>query len=267
MAEVCHKQVPWEARQPREVHKMTNNSSNKSGGGKGRKQQAKAAEKQVNRVRNIILVALAVIVGGVVSYGLLYSTGTTDKLAGGELKEGNQYTVLEDVPPRRPGTPVEIVEYFSYGCIHCKNFDPIINEFAAGLPDDIKVKKIPVAFSPTWALLAQAYLALEATNALEPNHERLFRAIHDSKRQFHSAEMLADFVDGKGVSREEFLTAFNSPAVRRALGANDAAMRNAQISSVPTLIVDDRYEIDLTQGRKPALGVALQLAERARGTP
>lgn len=244
---------------------MANNSGSKSSSVKGVKQSAKVAEKRVNRIRNGILIALAVIVGGVVSYGLLYSTGTTDKLVGDAVEEGTHYTLIADVPPRRPGTPVEVTEYFSYGCIHCKNFDPLVDEFAATLPEGIRVKRVPVAFSPAWALLAQAYLALEATEALEANHERLFRAIHDSKRQFHSAEMVADFVDGKGVSREEFLTAFNSPAVRRALGANDAAMRKAQISSVPTVVVDDRYKVSSSIGRKRSLEVALHLAELARG--
>jgi len=245
---------------------MAKNSSNpkSASGHSSRKQQAKAADKKVTRVRNFILIGLAVIVGGVVSYGLLYSTGATDTLAGDGYREGTHYTKLDDVPARRPGTPVKIKEYFSYGCIHCKNFDPVINDFAATLPEGVEFQRVPVAFSPSWALLAQSYLALESTNALPGNHERLFRAIHDSKRQFHSAEMIADFVDGKGITKTEFLTAYESPAVRRAMGENDAAIRNAQVSSVPTIIVDDRYKVNLSVGRKPALGVALYLAELAR---
>ena len=238
----------------------SSNSSKK----KGHKARVKEADKKVNRVRNVIFVALAVIVGGVVGYGVLYSTGATNKLVTDGVEEGDHYTLLKDPPERRPRTPVVVTEYFSYGCIHCKNFDPHINEFAADLPDGVKFERVPVSFSPEWALLAQAYLALESTGALELNHERLFRAIHDSRRRFKSAEDLANFVDGKGISKEEFLTAFESPAVRRKLGSNDAAMRKAQVSSVPTLVVDDRYKVNLSLGHKPSVEVARQLAELAR---
>lgn len=249
---------------------MANDDSGKTSGKsnkkKGHKQRAKEADKKVNRVRNVIFVALAVIVGGVVGYGILYSTGATQKLVSDGVSEGDHYTLLKDPPERRPGTPVIVTEYFSYGCIHCKNFDPFIEELAAELPEGVEFERVPVAFSPEWALLAQAYLALEATGALDANHARLFRAIHDSRRRFNSAEDVADFVDGKGISKQEFLTAFESPAIRRKLGTNDAAMRKAQISSVPTLIVDDRYKVNLSLGHKPSVEVARQLAELARDT-
>jgi len=88
-----------------------------------------AADKKVRRVRNGIIVALALLVGVVVGYGVLYSTGTTDVLTGDGYSEGNHYDLIDGVEPRRPGSPIVIAEYFSYACIHCKNFDPLVKEF------------------------------------------------------------------------------------------------------------------------------------------
>jgi len=222
-------------------------------------------DRDVNRVRNLIIIACALVVGAVVGYGVLYSTGTTDKLSGDGYVEGTHYDPIEGAEPRRPGSPVTITEYFSWGCIHCKNFDPLVKEFKPTLPTGIEFEQVPVTFNPSWALLAQGYLALESIDGLTSNNQRMFKAIHDSRRQFVSAEAIADFVDGKdGVSRDDFLTAFNSAAVRRKLSRIDATSRNLGIASVPALLVDDRYRINMSVGRKQSLNVALFLAEKIR---
>ncbi|PWG73686.1 hypothetical protein DF186_21770, partial [Enterococcus hirae] len=82
----------------------------------------------------------------------------------------------------------------------------------------------------------RTYITLDETGALEENHERLFRATHDNGRQFLSAEMVAAYVDGHGISREAFLREFESPAVRTRLRNAEQAQRDFGIASVPTLV-------------------------------
>lgn len=226
-----------------------------------------AAEKKVKRLRNGIVIGLALIIGGIAGYAVLYSTGVTDKLSGDGYSEGTHYELLEGVEPRRAGAPVVVAEYFSYGCIHCKNFDPQIQAFKKTLPTGAEVRQLPVTFSSEWSLLARAFLALEAIDGLDSNHSRLFTAIHDSGRRFSSAEQLGDFVDGRdGVTKASFLSAFNSADVRRKLSSIDARMRTLKIASVPSLVVDDRYLIKMEVGRKQALEVARHLVEQELGT-
>ncbi len=146
-------------------------------------------------------------------------------------------------------------EYFSYGCIHCRNFEPLLDEWRATMPEGSTFERSPVAFSPDWQLLAQTYFTLKRLNALEQNHMRLFRAIHDNGRQFATPDTMADFVDGNGTTRDEFLRMFNSPDVRRDLRDADAIQRNIVISSVPTLVVADEYVVNMDVGRKQALDV------------
>ncbi|MGI9326934.1 MAG: thiol:disulfide interchange protein DsbA/DsbL [Pseudomonadales bacterium] len=213
------------------------------------------SNKQALRLRNAILgfVALLVIVVG--GYGLLYSSGVN----GGNLAEGEQYTVLEDVPARRPGAPIVVTEYFSWACVHCRNFDPLLEDWQRTLPEGVIFKRSPVSFSPMFALLAQTYIALEQEGALAQNHDRFFRAIHDNRKQFLSVEQIADFVDGNGISKDAFLTAYNSTSVRRRLAEIESNSRKAEIRSVPNLVVADKYRINMDVGRKPALLVADQL--------
>ncbi|MDZ7669749.1 MAG: thiol:disulfide interchange protein DsbA/DsbL [Gammaproteobacteria bacterium] len=208
-------------------------------------------ERQVIRTRNTIIGVVAAIVVIVIGYGLVYSTGLTE----GEFQAGTHYEVIEDARGRRPGEPIEVREFFSYACIHCRNFDPMIEDWQAGKPDGVEFQRTPVTFSPVWALLARTYLALDELGALERNHERLFSAIHDQGRQFLSAEMVADYVDGYGVSREDFLRAFDSTAVRSRFRQAERDQRELRIASVPTLVVDDKYRIGMEVGRRTALDV------------
>jgi len=223
-----------------------------------------AADKKVTRLRNGIIIGLALIVGLVVGYGVLYSTGATDTLSTDGYSEGDHYDLIDGVEPRRSGSTVVVTEYFSYGCIHCKNFDPLVEAFKPTLPEGARLEQVPVTLNPSWALLGRAYLALAELDGLATNHERMFNAIHNSARQFRSAEDIADFVDGKdGVSKARFMEAYNSGSVRRRLGKVDASGRAAGITSVPSLIVDGRYRINISSvGRKQSLEVARFLVDK-----
>lgn len=211
----------------------------------------KSREGQVKRVRNSILGGVAAISLLVVGYGLLYSTGATQ----GEILEGTHYRILDSYDRRRPGEAVKVQEFFSYGCIHCKNFDPLIERWLTDLPEGVSFSRSPVAFSPSWTLLAQTYFTLEYLKILDPNHSRLFRQIHNNRRQFTSADEVAEFIDGNGATKEEFLRAFNSPDVRRAIRESDADQRNLAIASVPTMVVAGKYVVNMDNGRKVALEV------------
>ena len=225
-----------------------------------KKKRVARTERQVARVRNGIIAFVVALLVLIIGYGFVYTTGITE----GEYREGTHYHVIEDARGRRPGAPILVREFFSYGCVHCRNFDPLIESWKARLPEDVEFERTPVAFSPVWALLARTYLALEELGALEQNHERLFRAIHDQGRQFLSPQMVADFVDGYGVSRDQFLRTFESPTVRSRMQQAEQAQREMRVTGVPTLVVNDKYRIGMEVGRQTALDVADHLIARER---
>ena len=216
------------------------------------------------RVRIAILGAAALIIVLVLGYGIFYSTGAGES---GEFVEGEHYWRVEEAPRRRPGDPIRVTEFFSYGCIHCRRLDPMIEEWRADLPDDVTFERSPVAFNADWALLGQAYLALQQAGALARNHERIFRAIHDNGRQFLSLDDIADFLGGSGISRQAFLNAFRSPEVRRKLAAEDARQRRLAIVSVPSLAVAEKYVVGPNLSRRQILEVADHLIALERGEP
>jgi thiol:disulfide interchange protein DsbA len=221
----------------------------------------KKKSNNVALIRGLIIGAVAVLGLLVVGYGLLYSTGATQ----GEFVAGEHYEVIETAQRHRPGADVEVVEYFSYACVHCKNFDPMINEWLLTKPENVAFSRVPVTFSPQWTLLAQTYYTLVALDILEENHERVFRRLHNTGRMFGSPEDVSEFVDGNGATAEEFMAAWNGPEVRRMLREGEAAQRDVVIRAVPALAVNGAYLVSMEVGRKVALEVVDHLIALEQG--
>lgn len=217
-------------------------------------------ERKVVRTRNTIIAFVALIALLVLGYGMIYTTGITE----GDYLAGEHYRVIDNPPRRRAGEPILVREFFSYGCIHCRNFDPLLEDWLVDIPDDVSFARSPVVFSASWALLAQAYFALQQLNALDENHQRLFRAIHDNGQQFLSADMIADYIDGHGATKSEFLRAFGSPEVSRKMREEESMQRKFAITSVPTLVVADKYVVNMDVGRKASLDVVDHLIAMER---
>jgi thiol:disulfide interchange protein DsbA len=214
---------------------------------------------KVRRARNAILAVLGAVVLAVIGIGLW---STLEPV--GEIAPGTHYTVLPEAERPRTG-PVVVTEYFSYGCVHCANFDPQLEDWREELPGDVRFERVPVAFSPDWRALAAAYYAAQDLGVLERNHSRLFDAIHETRLNLASPDALAQFFDGHGTDGAAFRRALGSPAVRRAVAEAETRTRDAGIRSVPTLVVDGRYRIDAAQlSRQQILAVADQLIERER---
>ena len=211
--------------------------------------------------RNTVIGFITLLAIGVFS---LFTYVSMD-LEPGEVVANEDYLVIDSPRPRRQGDPIEVVEFFSYACIHCMTFDPIIEDWAEDQQDDVVFRRQPTTFSPIYALLAQTYYALEATGALEQNHNRIFRAIHDARRQFLTPDMVAEYVDGRGVSKEEFLRAFDSPEVRKAMRDADRDQRIFQITGTPSLVVAGKYTVGMGGGQGRALQVVDQLISQERG--
>jgi len=216
--------------------------------------------KKVTRARNTILSFVAVLVATLVGFTIYVSTGIGE----GEISEGKDYRVLENPLPQRTAGAVGVIEFFSYACIHCKRFDPVIEAWAQNQGNQVDFRRLPVTFSPQWALLSQTYLTFEAAGILEENHTRMFRAIHDNGRQFLTLKAVADFIDGRGISTDEFIRVFNSPPVKRAVQDADRTQRAAQISATPQIVVGGQYVVNMDGGQRRALEVVEHLVATVR---
>ena len=220
--------------------------------------RTRKADEKIRLIRYVSIGFVAFIALLIAVVGIFYGTAVD---VSGEIAEDSHYSLIEGTPDTRART-VEVVEFFSYGCVHCRNFDPMLEEWKETLPEGATFRRAHIGFAGGAELLARAHVVLGQKGALGANHQRLFRALHDRNRQFTDRFRLADFVDGYGVGRDEFLAAIDEPSAARAVARIDRTFRDADLISVPAIVVADKYVVNMDIGRKPALDVVDHLVAK-----
>ena len=161
-----------------------------------------------------------------------------------EYEEGVHYHQLPVVVAPEDPDRIEVAEVFSYACIHCYTFDPILEQWRDQLPDDVSFRRVPAIFNETWALLARMYYAAELLGVGEPMHMPLFEAIHKRGVDIRRPELAEELFRSEAqVSAEDFKNAMESFGVATRLRQADTQGRMYRVTGVPTLIVNGKYRI------------------------
>ncbi len=143
---------------------------------------------------------------------------------------------------------IEVVEMFSYLCIHCFNFDAAVSEWAKRQDDGVTFTRIPAIFNKTWQLFAQAFYTAEALGVSDKTHDALFEAVHTYQEDLRTPEAIAGlFKRVAGVETDVFMKTFDSFSVRSKVQQADSRARQVRLSSVPTLIVNGKYKTNSSQ--------------------
>ena len=184
--------------------------------------------------------------------------------------EGTHYKALPVAVPTdvEPGQ-VEVVEVFSYMCIHCFSFDPTVEAWSNEQPEDVVFRRVPAIFNSQWALLAQAYYAADVLGVGEEMHGPLFRAIHEDRTDIRRPELMAQlFADHANVSEADFVTAFDSFMVRSRVQQASSRGQQYRVSGVPAMVVAGKYLVDgkMAGGNLQMLQVVDHLVDLERST-
>ena len=105
---------------------------------------------------------------------------------------------------------IVIYEFFWYGCPHCFNLEPTMNQIEADLDKDTVLIKIPVSLRDTWQNHAKAYFALKQMNLDDDLHDKLFEEIHIKAQRLDTKDSLSQFVSNNGYNAKKFEELFDS---------------------------------------------------------
>ena len=156
------------------------------------------------------------------------------------LTEGTNYTRLKNAMPVETGKNIEVIEFFSYGCPHCGELEPLLQTWLKTKPADVTFRRIPVMFQPRWENLAKGYYTLEALNEEKLSPE-VFVALHTRNAPLWNEKDFLDWIATKGVDRKKAEELFNSFAIVGKVNRAKQLAQAYQIQSVPTIIVDGKY--------------------------
>lgn len=213
-----------------------------------------ANERNVRRLDRVVIQStkklgndMKLVAKWFVSAGLMVGLLTNAMLVSASdfgFEEGVHYVELEVPIKLRNNDKIQVAEYFSYGCPHCYQFEPLIHAWHEELEGDVDFVRTPAVWNRDYQVYAQTYVTLESLGLLEKAHVSIFNAIHNDRRRINTPAAMAQFLEGYGINPEDFAKAYNSFGIRAALQQADSAGRAYRSSGVPAIIVNGRYRIE-----------------------
>lgn len=194
-------------------------------------------------------IKLAARIGVATLVGLLAATAAGAEGQAGyqvEYQEGTHYRELPIAVETGDASKVEVVEVFSYGCIHCYRLEPFLEVWKQSLPEDVAFRRLPLVTARVLPL-AQAYFTAETLGVVESVHLPLFQAIHDSGIDMTQPQYIRRLFEREAqVTREDFQRVFDSFGIRSRVSQADAKGRAYRVMATPTLVVNGRYVAEVS---------------------
>jgi len=165
-------------------------------------------------------------------------------IASAQPAEGREYVRLKSPVPVETGKKIEVIEFFSYGCPHCADLEPHMQAWLKRLPADVQLRRVPVAFQPSWENLAKVYYTLELMGEDVKLTPDVFAAIHGGNRtNLANDTRFFEWAASKGLDRKKVEDTYKSFGIAGKIGRAKQLAQTYNIQSVPTLIVDGKFLI------------------------
>lgn len=178
---------------------------------------------------------------------------------------GKNYFLIEPPQPTASGDKVEVLEVFSYACVHCAHFQPYADEIRSKLPDYAQFSYMPAIFNEQWEAYARAFYTAQSLGVLDKSHQAMFDALHRDRRAFRSFDDIAAFYGEHGANVEQFKQVAGSFEVESKLSRSRSMVPKYGVDGTPTLIIAGKYRVTgASAGGYPQLVALVQsLVEKA----
>jgi thiol:disulfide interchange protein DsbA len=178
----------------------------------------------------------------------------------------SRFTELNPPQQTEAGGKVDVIEFFSYQCIHCYNLEPVLEPWIKTLPPDAQFRRVPAVFSARMEHDARIFYAMEVLGLLDKLHRPLFDAIHAHRLRTDNAEALTQWLEKQGVDPQKFIETMKSFSVHGKMQRAKLMTVGYRIQGTPAMAVDGRYTVAPEQGgsREGMLQTVSQLVEQVR---
>lgn len=170
------------------------------------------------------------------SAGFVYASDT--------FNENEHYKAL-DIP--QSNSP-KVVEFFSYYCPFCYNFEPIVAELKQALPEGVTLQKVPVSFhgGAMAPAVQRAHAMAVVLDVEEQFTPLLFTQIHQQRQPPADRAALKALFKKAGISGKQFDANFNSMPVTAMVTDFEQAIEQAAVRSVPSFVVNGKYLVNIS---------------------
>lgn len=177
---------------------------------------------------------------------------------------GKDYTVLPKAHAVSVPSKIEVLEFFSYDCIHCYRLEPVMQAFQQKLPVDVNVRKVQVMWGKSREGFAKLYATLQVTGYAKALHRPVFDAVMGQRINLNDVKVLTPWLQKqKGIDTKKFMSVYNSFGVNAEVAKYTQLTKEYAIDGTPAVIVEGKYQV------KPAspeqmVQVTSELIEKVR---
>jgi thiol:disulfide interchange protein DsbA len=180
------------------------------------------------------------------------------------VEEGKQYLRIKNPQPVETGKKIEVIEFFSYGCPHCGDLEPVLQGWLKNLPADVQFRRVPVMFQDRWIGYAKVYYTLDALGVEAKLSPAVFSTIHGRGGNLWQDKAFFDWAAGQGLDRKAVEEMYGSFAIAGKVKRAQLAAQAYGIQSVPVAIVDGKFTTkDVPHAAMPAVLDAMIAKARA----
>lgn len=177
------------------------------------------------------------------------------------------FQIIEPAQKADDPSKIEVLEFFHYGCPHCRDFHPLITEWKKKLPADVAFRAVPAVWNNAQlGGLARLYYAAEITGNLAALEPAIFAAVQDDKRPLFEEAQVSEWVTGKVSDVAKFVETYKSFGVGSMVQRADQLARAMKIQGVPSMVIGGRYmtSASLSGSHENTLKTADDLIARVR---
>lgn len=183
------------------------------------------------------------------------------------LTEGVDYKKLDKPMPQIEGDKkVEVLEFFGYFCIHCKNLDPILLKHVKQLPSDTYFRSEHVVWDEQGHMgFARLLAAVNQSGQKYKANPVIFKAVFDEQINLNDPNITAKWLSAQtAFDGKKVLAAYNSFANQAE--AKKMADRTAEygIDGTPTIIVGGKYKLLFPNGHEAGMKGLDELIAKVR---
>ena len=158
------------------------------------------------------------------------------------LKAGVDYDIVKPSSlSMHTNTKTEIVEFFSFSCIHCAHLEPLLDSWVTANKDKVILDKIQVVWQNNFVEYGKLNATIQSLQLGDQLNQKVFNAVLVQKRDLQNMDQLKQFLIQNHVNLDTFMQSYNSFTVAARAKEYETLTKDYNILATPTFIVDGKY--------------------------
>jgi len=147
------------------------------------------------------------------------------------------------IKPAQPvmGKKIEVIEFFSYACPHCGEFEPALQGWLKRKPKDVDYRMIPMVFRAQWKPPAKLFYTLETMGIVDQYHQKVYDAFYKQNKELTTDQAVKDWAKSVGIDSAKFEQTYDSFAVDTKVQRGATMAKAYGVQFTPSIAVNGKY--------------------------